>query len=71
MAEDTIFRFALANKLARIKYGASEIVSRSDAQRAWPPTGDHDTSDEGAFRAMALAHGGHSQRHPTRRKSAF
>lgn len=64
MAEDTIFRFALVGKLARMKYGSERKINQLDALKAWPPTGDHDTSFEGAFRAMALAFGGNRPETP-------
>lgn len=56
--ENIGLRFRLAAQLNRMRYGDRQIVSQDDAQKAWPPTGDHDRSFEGAFRAMALANGG-------------
>lgn len=58
MAEDTALRFSLVHRLMGMRYGRSVVIDRSDVQKAWPPTGDHDNSDLGVFRAMALAAGG-------------
>lgn len=58
MKEDTELRFYLARKLIGMPYGGTELVPGYDAARAWPPTGDHDRSIEGAMRALALAAGG-------------
>lgn len=52
-------RFYLARQLSRMKYGERVAIPHSIVNEAWPPTGDHDLSDIGAFRAMALALGGH------------
>lgn len=58
MAEDIALRFSLVHRLMGMSYGRSVVIERSDVQKAWPPTGDHDRSDLGFFRAMALAAGG-------------
>lgn len=58
MSENTELRFKLANRLIRLQYGSGQRVNRDMALEAWPPTGDHDRSMEGAFRAMALANSG-------------
>jgi hypothetical protein len=58
MTEDIGLRFSLAGKLMRMRYGDSLQVSADTVLRAWPPTGDHDRSFEGAFRAMSLASSG-------------
>lgn len=60
MAEEDIdLRFRLAARLGRLGFGEAYRVERDLAARAWPPTGDHDRSIEGAIRALALAAGGH------------
>lgn len=56
--EKTQLRFKLAGQLIRMPYGNARIIDRDTALAAWPPTGDHDRSMAGAFRAMALANGG-------------
>lgn len=58
MREDTGLRFYLAGKLMKMPYGHNLIIPREDVMAAWPPTGDHDRTIEGAFRAMALSNGG-------------
>lgn len=58
MSENIALRFALVAKLMRMRYGDSLVISGDDVMSAWPPTGDHDRSMEGAFRAMALSNGG-------------
>jgi hypothetical protein len=57
--EDTQLRFYLAAQLMRMPYGWSRVIEGDKVRRAWKPTGDHDRSFEAAFRAMALASGGH------------
>ena len=51
-------RFSLAAQLNRMNYGNARAISADVARKAWPPTGDHDRTFEGAFRAMSLALGG-------------
>lgn len=51
-------RFYLAGQLAKMRYGERVAIPHKIVNKAWPPTGDHDTSFEGSFRAMALAFGG-------------
>ena len=58
MSENTQLRFYLADKLMKMPYGHNLIVPRKDVMEAWPPTGDHDRSNEGFFHALALAAGG-------------
>lgn len=56
--EDIALRFSLARQLMAMKYGDVRGIASGVVQRAWPPTGDHDRSIEGAIRAMALSNGG-------------
>jgi len=58
MRENIGLRFYLAGKLMKMAYGQNLIIPQEDVAAAWPPTGDHDRSFEGAFRAMALSNGG-------------
>lgn len=53
--ENIRLRFDLAEQLLKLPYGTGHIIDQDIATMAWPPTGDHDRSVEGAFRAMALA----------------
>lgn len=57
--DDIGLRFYLAKQLAKMRYGEKVAIPHSVVNHAWPPTGDHDRSFEGSFRAMALAFGGH------------
>lgn len=59
MSEDTALRFHLCHQIARMRYGDGRLIDRDEAFSAWAPTGDEDRSLEGAFRALALASGGH------------
>lgn len=58
MREDTQLRFCLVELLHRLPYGWSRKLSSDQVQKAWPPTGDHDTSPDAMFRALALAGSG-------------
>lgn len=59
MTEDIALRFTLVHELSAMPYGEARQFTAKIVDRAWPPTGDEDRSFEGAFRAMALAFGGH------------
>lgn len=52
-------RFYLAGRLGKMRYGERVAIPHRIVHHAWPPTGDHDRSFEGAFRALALSAGGH------------
>lgn len=59
MMDDLALRFRLGARLLKMRYGTSYAIDGDKAHMAWPPTGDHDRSIEGAIRAIALARGGH------------
>ena len=58
MGENIGLRWAIGAKLMAMRYGNSIVIGGDKIASAFPPTGDHDRSMEGAFRAMALANGG-------------
>lgn len=51
-------RFALARALDDLRPGTALRISGRLVRFAWPPTGDHDHSLEGALRSAALVLGG-------------
>ena len=59
MTENTGLRLQLVRDLMRLPYGWNYAIPGKQVRAAWPPTGDHDRSFEGALHAIALQSGGH------------